>query len=247
MAPIERGKRYLLRIINTSFSSTFNFTIDNHELEVVEADFVPIKPYTTKNVLVAIGQRYHVIVHAEPKPTHGQPLPKHDNYWIRTWEAKCSDFFGDNPKGYEKNGIIRYKDNPKTEPTSLAWPDSKQGCVDEDNLTPMYHWHVGSPANGPEGEHLTLNSGPEPHPGIYPLAKWTLKAHDFTPFKIDYSDPTFLNLNYTGKWDPLWLVLPENYAATDWVSQHSKSNYQYFVHYFHLIGVLEMLHCQVKC
>jgi hypothetical protein len=31
------------------------FSIDGHELEVIEADFVPIEPYTARNVLVGIG------------------------------------------------------------------------------------------------------------------------------------------------------------------------------------------------
>src|SRR4051812_39649381 len=60
--------RYLLRVINTSFSTTFVFSIDNHKLEVVGADFVPIHPYNTSGILVGIGQRYHVIVTALPKP-----------------------------------------------------------------------------------------------------------------------------------------------------------------------------------
>jgi hypothetical protein len=41
---------------------------------------------------------------------------------------------------------------------------------------------------------------------------------DFNPLKIDYGNPIFLNLNYTGKWNPLWVVFPENYTNTDWVS-----------------------------
>ena len=54
-------KRYLLRVINTSFESTFIFSIDNHILTVIGSDFVPIRPYNTTSVLVGIGQRYHVV------------------------------------------------------------------------------------------------------------------------------------------------------------------------------------------
>ncbi|KAI9770556.1 MAG: hypothetical protein M1840_003146 [Geoglossum simile] len=63
------AKRYLLRIINTSFDSTFVFSIDNHILEIVESDFVPIHPYRNTSVLIGIGQRYHVIVRRTPNPT----------------------------------------------------------------------------------------------------------------------------------------------------------------------------------
>ena len=51
----EQGVRYLLRLINTSVDTTFIFSIDSHKLTVVEADFVPIKNYTTESVLIGIG------------------------------------------------------------------------------------------------------------------------------------------------------------------------------------------------
>jgi FtsP/CotA-like multicopper oxidase with cupredoxin domain len=61
------NKRYLMRLINTSFRTTFVFSIDNHLLTVVEADFVPIVPYTNTSILIGIGQRYNVIVEALPR------------------------------------------------------------------------------------------------------------------------------------------------------------------------------------
>ena len=51
----EKGKRYLLRLINTSLDTTFVFSIDGHNVTVVGADFVPIVPYSTNSVLVGIG------------------------------------------------------------------------------------------------------------------------------------------------------------------------------------------------
>ena len=52
----QRGKRYLLRIINTSLDTTFVFAIDGHNVTVIGNDFVPIVPYNTNSVLVGIGQ-----------------------------------------------------------------------------------------------------------------------------------------------------------------------------------------------
>ena len=51
-----QGKRYLLRLINTSTDNTFIWSIDNHNITVVGADFVPINPYVTNSVLVGIGE-----------------------------------------------------------------------------------------------------------------------------------------------------------------------------------------------
>ena len=53
---LEKGRRYLLRLINTSLDTTFIFSIDGHNLTVIGADFVPIEPYNTRSVLVAIRQ-----------------------------------------------------------------------------------------------------------------------------------------------------------------------------------------------
>ncbi|KAL9116976.1 MAG: hypothetical protein Q9187_006494 [Circinaria calcarea] len=58
----QRGKKYLMRLINTSVDTTFVFAIDNHNVTVVGSDFVPIHPYTTSSVLVGIGKpidHYH--------------------------------------------------------------------------------------------------------------------------------------------------------------------------------------------
>lgn len=52
---------------------------------------------------------------------------------------------------------------------------------------------------------------------IYPLAFASVGGEDFNPQYVDYGNPTFLNLNNTGKWNPLWVVFPENYTSTDWV------------------------------
>ena len=51
----ERGRRYLLRLINTSVDTSFVFAIDNHKIQVIGADFVPIVPYMTNHVVVGIG------------------------------------------------------------------------------------------------------------------------------------------------------------------------------------------------
>jgi len=50
------GKRYLLKLINTSSESMFVFSIDAHDLLVIEADLVPIQPYLTDSIFVGIGE-----------------------------------------------------------------------------------------------------------------------------------------------------------------------------------------------
>jgi hypothetical protein len=84
----------------------------------------------------------------------------------------------------------------------------------------MLPWTVGPAANGKKfGENFTVQGlFPEAASTYFPLAHFSIGGDDFNPLRIDFGDPTFLNLNNTGKWNPLWVVLSENYTSTDWVS-----------------------------
>ncbi|ETI23255.1 hypothetical protein G647_05054 [Cladophialophora carrionii CBS 160.54] len=134
-----RGRRYLLRLINTSVDTTFVFSIDNHKIQVVGADFVPIVPYMTDHVVVGIGQRYHIIVTANPMDGYDDA-----SYWIRTIPAA-----GCSPKAMQsidnRTGIIIYK---KKDPVDYPRTFSIE-CRDEPygKLVPVLNWTVGSPSN----------------------------------------------------------------------------------------------------
>lgn len=214
----RKAKRYLLRLINTSFESTFIFSIDLHELLVVEADFVPIKPYKTTSVLIGIGQRYHVILEAS------DPTGRHDDYWIRTWRAQCFNFPTNGSADYEKTGILSYRHQPEALPINVInspWPVDFT-CSDEktSDLQPVVSWpKITAPANDLEGhigENLTVIF--KGNPGLFPLAKASMGGDKFNPLQINYGDPTFLHLNYTGAWPPLWVVYPENFTDDSFVS-----------------------------
>lgn len=59
--------------------------IDNHTLEVISSDFVPIVPYNTTDVSIGMGQRYDVIVEAKDL-TEG-------SFWLRSIpQETCSEF-----------------------------------------------------------------------------------------------------------------------------------------------------------
>lgn len=183
-------------------------------LQIVGADFVPIYPYRNTSVLVGIGQRYHVIVEAN------DPLHRDGNYWIRTWRANCFHF-PNGSLGYEKTGILRYHQSDAL-PTTQPWNGVSLRCSDETytSLKPIVPWTVGPPANDPSGgvgENLTVQFQANQNT-IFPLAKFSIGGDDFNPLRIDYGNPTFLHLNYTGKWNPLWVVFPESYTEKDWVS-----------------------------
>jgi hypothetical protein len=218
-----RPKRYLLRLINTSFDTTFVFSIDNHRLIVVGADFVPIHNYTTTSVLIGIGQRYHVIVEAKPVPDDGQKIPEDRNFWIRTHIANCRDeAYRD---GYELSGILRYNKSSKANPTTKQWNCISLACSDEpyESLKPIVPWVVGSPANGNGGEEQNVRFKKGSKKSPYPLARFALQPPNadlnaFNPLRINYSNPTFLNLDNKQGWIQELAITAENYTDSDWVS-----------------------------
>jgi hypothetical protein len=223
-----RPKRYLLRLINTSFDTTFVFSIDNHNLTIIGADFVPIHNYSNTSVLIGIGQRYHVVVEANPIANASQPVPKDWNFWMRTYVAGCST--APNNSEYMLNGILRYDSSSTALPSSKPWNGVSLDCSDEtySSLKPVLNWTVGAPSNGNTGEekdvHGFVNGPPD-----YPLAFFSLTQFGAVPtaLRIDYSNITFLNLDNTGGWPSEWIITPENYKSTDWVSQsrsHSLSD-----------------------
>lgn len=53
---ITKGKRYRLRLINTSMDNHFKVHLDGHNLTVITSDFVPIVPYHADWLFIGIGQ-----------------------------------------------------------------------------------------------------------------------------------------------------------------------------------------------
>ncbi|KAJ3332451.1 hypothetical protein HDU76_000214 [Blyttiomyces sp. JEL0837] len=78
-APLEvvnvvPGKRYRIRLINTSAMSSFTFSIDNHNFTVIESDGVDTVAVNATQLKIMTSQRYSIIVNADQLV---------DNYWIR--------------------------------------------------------------------------------------------------------------------------------------------------------------------
>ncbi|KAK4159537.1 multicopper oxidase-domain-containing protein [Cladorrhinum sp. PSN259] len=220
-----RPKRYLLRLINTSFITTFVFSIDNHLLTVVSSDFVPVHPYSNTSVLVGIGQRYNVIVEANPIAGTAQPIPEDGNFWIRTFVADCPRLgLPVRLPGYETNGILRYNKDSTAVPQSQNWTDMSMRCSDETytSLVPIIPWKVGTRANGDEEHRVKVDGSITGKPEYGPIAAWGLLRNTlgaaFTPLRIDFNDPTILHFNNTsGEWPQKWIITPENYGDEDWV------------------------------
>ncbi|WEW59691.1 hypothetical protein PRK78_005171 [Emydomyces testavorans] len=212
---VQKGRKYLLRLINTSTDATFIFSIDNHNFNVVCADFVPMKPYVTDHIVVGIGQRYHVILDTLPDAPSGAA------YWIRVTPTKgCFNFEANNPPD-EKLGILYYGQRTDASPTSTGGSFSNQ-CRDEpfERLEPYHPWQIPDPQLAPD--MFDASSDIE-------LGKWRLPGRPNNasevrfwavgpaPMYLNYSEPMAKNLD-KASWDDTWVVYPsEEHMHNDWV------------------------------
>lgn len=168
----QRGKRYLLRLVNVSTDSQFQFSIDGHRLTVIANDFVPIRPYDTNAVVINSAQRYDVIVEASAAP---------GDYWLRGgWVHACGGVANDLPENM--TGIVRYDADSTKKPASKSTVHPPSSCGDEAqaNLVPHMKMDVTNVA-GITIEHLRVQLTHER------LFQWTINS---TSLALDWSTPT---------------------------------------------------------
>ncbi|KAK1236889.1 hypothetical protein MKX08_007837 [Trichoderma sp. CBMAI-0020] len=171
------GKSYRLRLVNGAIDTHFKFSIDNHTMQVIANDLVPITPYNTSVLSIAIGQRYDVIVTANQSSIA-------DNFWMRAIpQSACSS----NNNLDDIRGIVYYGSSAGTPTTTgYSYTDS---CDDEDasNLVPYVSKSVSSQTTT-VGEAVTLGKNSNN------LFKWYLNS---TTMVVDWEDPTLLQV-YNG-------------------------------------------------
>ena len=171
---VTKGKKYRIRIINTSMDSTFHVSLDKHPFTVMTADFVPIKPYVTDQLSLAVGQRYDVMVEAKQAV---------DNYWFRVgYGLDC----GNNTilsTGIQLGAIFSYTGAPSGNPKSTG-VTLLTNCVDEDRfkLVPFVPNTVPSSIVGSAGK-IDLKLGASDTG----LVRWLLDGSAMT---VDWNNPT---------------------------------------------------------
>ncbi|RUP51830.1 hypothetical protein BC936DRAFT_145387 [Jimgerdemannia flammicorona] len=150
----KQGHRYRLRIINTSTFSAFVFSIDGHQLTIVEADGIDLEPVTVDRLNINVAQRYSVIVEAK------QPI---DSYWMRAeLETAC---YPTDASQLDKMvlGEIHYVGAPinppdfshsvPKKPSEINGETSECKDMSLDMLKPYYRRDAPMPV----GKHITLN------------------------------------------------------------------------------------------
>ncbi|KAF9262297.1 laccase [Marasmius fiardii PR-910] len=120
---VEQGKRYRFRLISMSCDPHFNFSIDQHNIKIIEVDGENHQPLVVDSLQILAGQRYSFVLHAD------QPA---DNYWIRA----NPDFPG--IPGFDggiNQAILRYREAPESEPQPRN--SSTSNLLKETDLQPL--------------------------------------------------------------------------------------------------------------
>lgn len=60
--PVQTGKTYFVRVINMGGFVGQYFTIDDHEMTIVEIDGVYVQPYKTRQIYLTVAQRVGVLI-----------------------------------------------------------------------------------------------------------------------------------------------------------------------------------------
>lgn len=186
------GKTHRLRLINSGSEGIQRFSIDNHTLEVIANDLVPIQPYTTEVVTLGIGQRTDVLVKGTGSPT--------DAVWMRSNISAICSLNKGNPHALA--AIFYEKANTTLAPKSTAWPYVEPGCGNDplSETVPMLSWTPpATPATTQViGINFTQNATGN--------CLWEMNN---SSFRADYNDPILLladERNTSYPLDPDWNV-----------------------------------------
>ncbi|KAF8990705.1 laccase [Cyathus striatus] len=104
---VIRGKRYRMRLISIACDPNYMFSIDGHQLTIIEADGENVEPVTVDQIQIFTGQRYSFVLNAN------QPV---GNYWIRSLPNSGKNNLTDGFDHGINSAILRYKGAPKSEP-----------------------------------------------------------------------------------------------------------------------------------
>ncbi|KAJ4471523.1 laccase [Lentinula aciculospora] len=142
---VEHGKRYRFRIIEMTFNNFHGFSIDNHNLTIIEVDGINTEPHTVNFIGIHPAQRYSVVLHADQVIS---------NYRIR---ALANTGVGaHNFTNGVNSAILRYVGAPEEDPTISQPAPSEVVMLREGDLHPLEN--PGAPGVPyPGGADMVLN------------------------------------------------------------------------------------------
>jgi len=215
----QSGKKYRLRLINTSAEAIIKFSIDNHNMTVFANDFVQIQPYPTNVVTLGVGQRSDVVVEAS-----GQ---SGDLVWMRSnISTICSLNSGVSPGGM----AVIYYENANTTALPTSSPsyttDQISFCGNDALSKTTPYKSIDPPSQAATTEELWINLSPN----ATGFNVWTFGG---STFRADYNDPVLLEAKL-GKtvFPEIWNV--HNYGANNSIRMVVYNNFTGGAHPMHM-------------
>ncbi|KAJ7642016.1 laccase [Roridomyces roridus] len=137
---VTKGTRYRFRLISMSCDPSHVWSIDGHQMAIIEADGVSHAAAPGDSFEIFAGQRYSFVLNADQEI---------DNYWIRANPSTGIPGF----EGGINSAILRYVGAPDAEPTTT---DTSSNPILETDL----HSLTGTPVPGlpfPGGADVNIN------------------------------------------------------------------------------------------
>nr|AIS92515.1 laccase VV-LAC1 [Volvariella volvacea] len=116
---VEQGVKYRFRLVALSCDPNWVFSIEGHDLTVIESDGISVQPVTVTSLQIFAGQRYSFVLHANQAV---------DNYWIRANPNLGPTGFADGIN----SAILRYNGAPDEEPTGSGLQDPSNRLQEPD-------------------------------------------------------------------------------------------------------------------
>ncbi|KAG1852027.1 laccase [Suillus tomentosus] len=110
------GKRYRFRLLNMACKPNYIFSIDSHNLTIIEVDGQYVEPLVVDSIQIYAAQRYSFILETN------QPV---NNYWVHA----------DPDAGTNATAIFRYAGAPDAEPQNMT--NSDWDALNETSLHPL--------------------------------------------------------------------------------------------------------------
>ncbi|KAF3098746.1 hypothetical protein TWF706_006751 [Orbilia oligospora] len=216
----EKGKKYRLRLINMSTTYMQTLWIDGHNFTVAAADFVPIEPYRTDMINIAIGQRYDIIVEANADTC------EQTDFWINmktclippgALPVECSTEDA-------RSGIVRYDSRSTKNPPTISNCRNQKLCRDEPKqlIKPILKKSVPPPPSGMlDGFFVSWDPSSNGSKTSQKGTEWRWNMANST-FFVDWAEPTYSYLSLEGSKMPF----PHSYQP---IYLSEKNQWAYFV------------------
>ncbi|KAF8880226.1 laccase [Gymnopilus junonius] len=132
------NKRYRFRLVSLSCDPNFVFSIDGHNLTIIEVDSVNVEPLVVDSIQIFAGQRYSFILETNQTVS---------NYWVRAMPNAGSVTFD----GGINSAILRYFGADQVDPTTTQ---ALSNPMVETNLHPLTN--AAAPGNSTSAD-VSLN------------------------------------------------------------------------------------------